>query len=173
MNLFNLLATALSLQLQALRGDGAGGLRCHHPHHHHHSSPQPFATRVAASLRALRMQFVDEDEGGTQHFRGALYGVTATVALHMRTREAKVELRGVPLGGSLSGGGWLKDLDGDAGEVELDAALAAKLAWRLVRIRSAALDRRTNTMTVAIVLPLLGEQALALKRVHPTESFKT
>lgn len=137
---------------------------------------RPFAARVGDSLRALVTMQLDAASGAadpTQHFRGSLYGVTATVALHMRTRRAEVELRGVPIGGALSGVGWLKDLDGDAGEVELDEAFAAKLAWRLVRIRSAALDRAADTVTVTIGLPVFGDQALTLARVHPTESCKT
>lgn len=162
MNLFNLLATALSLQLEALRGgsQGAAGPQCHRP--------QAFAQRVAESVRTLVMQFDSrsKDECATQHYRGSLYGVTATVALELATREAHVELRGIPLGGTIAGVGWLKNIDGEAGEVELEEGFAAALAWRMVSIQAASLDRDANTVTVHITVPLLGAQRLALKRVN-------
>ena len=41
-------------------------------------------------------------------FEGRYYGVSATVELNMRTRVAHVRLNGVPLGGGISGTGWLK-----------------------------------------------------------------
>ena len=132
MNLFNILATALSLQMQALR---------------------------ARDESAAQQQ-------QQQHFRGSMYGVTATVALRMTTREAHVELRGLPLGGTLVGTGWLKNLDGEAGEVELEEAFAARLARRGVSIQAASLDRHANIATVHVTVPFLGAQKLALKRVY-------
>jgi len=123
MNLFNLLATALSLQLQAFRG------------------------------------------GGTQRYRGTVYGVTANVALDMRTREAHVELRGAALGGVLAGAGRLKNVDGEEGEVELEEEFEAMLARRMISIQAASLDRVANTVTVHVTVPFLGGQALELKRV--------
>jgi|TARA_B110001452_G_scaffold178009_1_gene149367 hypothetical protein len=164
MNLFNLLATALSLQFQALRGGSHGvvGPQCHRP--------QALVERVVESVRTLVMQFDlrSKDECATQHYRGSLYGVTATVALEMATREAHVELRGVPLGGTIAGIGWLKNIDGEVGEVELEEAFAAALAWRMVSIQAASLDRHANTVTVHVTVPLLGAQQLALKRVNNT-----
>lgn len=166
MNLFNLLATALSLQLQALRGGsrggggGALGPQCHRP--------QVLVERVVESVRTLVMQFDlrAKDECATQHFRGSMYGVTATVALELASREAHVELRGLPLGGRIAGIGWLKNIDGEAGEVELEEEFAAALAWRMISIQAASLDRHANTVTVHVTVPLLGAQQLSLKRAN-------
>ena len=105
------------------------------------------------------------DECATQHFSGSLFGVKASVALDVRTRRAYVELRGVPVGGSVAGVGWLKNIDSDDGEVELEKEFAAKLARRMVSIQSASLDREANTVTVRVTVPLFGAQALVLERV--------
>lgn len=160
MNLFNLIATALSLQLQAFKTGDAPGPKCHRP--------QALATRVADSLRTLVMQFDirNTDDCTTQHFRGSMYGVTASVALDLRTREAHVELRGIALGGSVAGVGWLKNIDGEEGDVELDDEFASKLAWRMVSIQTASLNRDTNSVTVHVTVPVLGAQTLELKRVN-------
>lgn len=158
MNLLNLLATVVwSLQLppQPL----GSGLQCHRP--------QSYWKGLTHSIRAFVMQFDarGEDDCGTQHFRGSLYGVTATVSLHMKSRQAEVQLRGLPIGGSLTGIGRLKDLNGEEGEVELEEGFAAQLAWRMVSIQSAALDRVANTVTVTVTVPLFGAQSLELQRV--------
>lgn len=157
--LLHLLATVFSLQLPLYHTSARPSLWCHRP--------QTYLQELANAVRSLVMQFDarSEDDCDTQHFRGSLYGVTATVALHMKSRQAEVELRGLPIGGSLVGVGWLKDLDSEAGEVDLEEKFAAKLAWRMVSIQSAALDREANTVTVTVTLPLLGVQSLALKRV--------
>lgn len=109
----------------------------------------------------------DEEECATQHFRGGLYGVTATVELNMRSRQAVVELRGIPIGGSLSGIGWLQDEDKEEGGVVLDEEFAQKLAWRMVSIESASLNRTENTVTVVAHVPLIGATSIVLKRVNP------
>ena len=162
MNLLNLLATVLSLQLPF--HTTGGGPQCHRPQTHLQS--------LANAVRAFLMQFDarSEDECGTQHFRGSLYGVTATVALHLKSRRAEVELRGIPMGGSVAGVGWLKDLESEAGEVELEEVFAARLARRMVSIQSAALDREANSVTVNVTVPLFGEQSLELKRVNSCPS---
>lgn len=165
--LVHLLAAALSLQLPALRhvAGAPGPSRCHRPR-------GGYLRGLADSLRGLVMQLDprESDACATRHFRGSLYGVTATVALHMRSRRADVELRGAPIGGALAGVGWLKDLESEAGEVELEEGFAARLAWRMVSIQTAALDRTADTVTVVVTVPFFGAQALTLERVSAPEA---
>lgn len=118
-------------------------------------------------VRAFVMQYDhrSEEECSTQHFRGGLYGVTASVELHLRSRKAIVQLRGVPIGGSLSGTGWLQDGDAESGGVVLEEAFAKRLAWRLVSIESASLNRVQNTVTVVVNVPIFGQTTIVLKRV--------
>tara|TARA_B110000444_G_scaffold144835_1_gene135465 strand:- start:859 stop:1284 length:426 start_codon:yes stop_codon:yes gene_type:complete len=122
----------------------------------------PIAARVAHTLRSM----IIARECSVQHFRGSMLGVTASVALDVRTRRAFVELRGVALGGSVSGVGWLKNVDSDEGEVELEKEFEAKLARRMVSIQSASMDRVANTVTVRATVPLFGSQSLILERVE-------
>ena len=106
--------------------------------------------------------------GEVQHFRGGMYGVVASVALNLGTRHAEISLRGAPIGGSLSGSGWLKAEQADAlsGGVVLDPDFEKTLARRLVSIQHASLDRETNTVTVTVTVPIFGQTVLVLKRVE-------
>ena len=106
--------------------------------------------------------------GEVQHFRGGMYGVVASVALNLGTRHAEISLRGAPIGGSLSGSGWLKAEQADAlsGGVVLDPDFEKTLARRLVSIQHASLDRETNTVTVTVTVPIFGKTVLVLKRVE-------
>jgi len=106
--------------------------------------------------------------GEVQHFRGGMYGVVASVALNLGTRHAEISLRGAPIGGSLSGSGWLKAEQADAlsGGVVLDPDFEKTLARRLVSIQNASLDRETNTVTVTVTVPIFGQTVLVLKRVE-------
>ena len=70
-----------------------------------------------------------------------MYGVTATVELNMKNRRANVQLRGVPVGGRLSGTGWLDDADSEAGGVVLEPEFSERLSKRFVSVQSAALNR--------------------------------
>jgi hypothetical protein len=100
-----------------------------------------------------------------EHFAGALYGVSADVALNMNTRVAHVTLRGYPIAGTVEGDGWLKEPDKERGEVVLEPTFAARLARRFVFIQWASLDREKHTVTVHVSVPLLGECELVLKGV--------
>jgi len=106
--------------------------------------------------------------GEVQHFRGGMYGVVASVALNLGTRHAEISLRGAPIGGSLSGSGWLKAEQADAlsGGVVLDPDFEKTLARRLVSIQHASLDRETNTVSVTVTVPIFGKTVLVLKRVE-------
>ena len=106
--------------------------------------------------------------GEVQHFRGGVYGVVASVALNLGTRHAEISLRGAPIGGSLSGSGWLKADRADAlsGGVVLDPDFERTLSRRFVSIQHASLDRETNTVTVTVTVPIFGQTVLVLKRVE-------
>jgi hypothetical protein len=95
-------------------------------------------------------------------FEGSFYGVTAQVELNMRTRVAQVRLNGVPLGGRISGTGWLKDPESESGTVVLEPTFEARLARRYVSIYSARLDRKEHTVTVNVKIPVLGIMSLVL-----------
>jgi hypothetical protein len=95
-------------------------------------------------------------------FEGRFYGVSAAVELNMRTRVAQVRLNGVPLGGRISGTGWLKDPESESGTVVLEPDFEARLARRYVSIYSAHLDREHHTVTVNVKMPILGIMSLVL-----------
>ena len=95
-------------------------------------------------------------------FEGRFYGVSAAVELNMRTRVAQVRLNGVPLGGRISGTGWLKDPESESGTVVLEPDFEARLARRYVSIYSAHLDREHHTVTVNVKIPILGIMSLVL-----------
>ena len=97
-----------------------------------------------------------------EHFEGSFYGVTAKVDLNMRTRVASVYLNGVPIGGRISGTGWLKDPEAESGTVVLESEFAKRLDRRFVSIYSARLDRKQHTVTVRAKVPILGTIALVL-----------
>ncbi len=95
-------------------------------------------------------------------FEGHFYGVSAAVELNMRTRVAHVRLNGVPLGGRISGTGWLKDPESESGTVVLEPTFEARLKRRYVSIYSAHLDRKEHTVTVNVKIPILGIMSLVL-----------
>lgn len=106
--------------------------------------------------------------GEVQHFQGGLYGVSASIALNLSTRHAEISLRGTPVGGTLSGSGWLKTEQAEAysGGVVLDPDFAKQLARRFVSIQHASLNRETNTVTVTVTVPIFGRNVLVLKRIE-------
>ena len=97
-----------------------------------------------------------------EHFAGSFYGVSAKVELNMRTRVADVYLNGVPLGGRVSGTGWLKNPEAESGTVILEKEFAKRLNRRFVSIYSAHLDRQQHTVTVNVKVPVLGIISLVL-----------
>lgn len=99
-----------------------------------------------------------------QYFSGSFYGVSARVDLNMRTRVATVSLRGAVLGGTVAGTGWLNDAGAEAGSVVLEKRFEARLRRHFVTIRGAALNRAQETVTVHVVIPILGEVELVLGR---------
>ena len=97
-----------------------------------------------------------------EHFEGRFYGVSASVELDMRTRIARVRLNGAPIGGRISGTGWLQDPGSEAGTVVLEPAFEKRLRRRFVKIFRATLDRQGHTVTVGVKIPVLGEIELVL-----------
>lgn len=106
--------------------------------------------------------------GEVQHFQGGMYGVSASIALNLSTRHAEISLRGAPVGGTLSGSGWLKTEHAEAysGGVVLDPDFAKQLARRFVSIQHASLNRETNTVTVTVTVPIFGRNVLVLRRIE-------
>ena len=97
-----------------------------------------------------------------EHFEGSFYGVSAKVSLNMRTRVAEVQLNGVPLGGRISGTGWLTDAEAEDGTVVLAPEFERRLRRRMVSIYRARLDRAKHTVTVGVKIPVLGAMDLVL-----------
>jgi hypothetical protein len=97
-----------------------------------------------------------------EHFEGRFYGVSAKVALNMRTRVAQVSLNGVPLGGRISGTGWLSNSEAEAGTVVLAPEFERRLGRRMVSVYRARLDRTKHTVTVGVKIPVLGKMNLVL-----------
>ena len=115
--------------------------------------------RPSAMARILTQMGIPDP---VETFEGSFYGVTASVDLNMRTRVAQVRLNGVPLGGRISGTGWLQDAESESGKVVLEPGFEARLARRYVSIYSAHLDRKGHTVTVNVKIPILGIMALVL-----------
>ena len=138
--------------------------------------PPPLDARANGARRAARallsmtgLAAADDDaQAEVHHFRGGLYGVVASVALDLRTRHANVTLRGAPLGGVLSGKGWLAAEKANAysGAVVLDPDFRIRLERRFVRVHSAAYDPRASTVTVVVKVPVFGTTNLVLTRVE-------
>ena len=122
------------------------------------TQPAPMPRMGMLNRVLMQAGFADPIE----HFEGSFYGVSAKVDLNMRTRVADVHLNGVPLGGRISGTGWLANPEAEAGTVVLEAEFERRLRRRLVSIYSARLDRKEHTVTVSAKVPVLGTIELVL-----------
>lgn len=119
----------------------------------------PQRTASAAIMRALGVADTVE------HFEGSFYGVSASVALNLKTRVAHVSLRGYPIAGTVEGDGWLKEPDKERGAVVLEPTFEARLSRRFVHIQWASLDREKHTVTVHASVPVIGSVEMVLHRV--------
>lgn len=119
----------------------------------------PQRTASAAIMRALGVADTVE------HFEGSFYGVSASVALNLKTRVAHVSLRGYPIAGTVEGDGWLKEPDKERGAVVLEPTFAERLSRRFVHIEWASLDREKHTVTVHASVPVIGSVEMVLHRV--------
>ena len=163
--LLRIVWTALGLQLPSSprhQGHEPGApapILCHRPLSGLERAVEAVRTRIM-----LFDQRNDED-CAVQHYRGGLYVVTATVALHPKTRLAEISLSGIVLGGTLTGTGTLDHPDDEAGGVVLDEQLQESLSRRFISIQRAELNRTDNTVTVEATVPLLGKITIFMKRV--------
>jgi hypothetical protein len=122
---------------------------------------QPIA--VPPQLRLLDRVLMQVGVPDTvEHFAGSFYGVNARVELNMRTRVAMVHLNGAPLGGRISGTGWLHDRHREDGKVVLEPSFEKRLRRRFVTIYRATFDRKRHTVTVGVKIPVIGEIELTL-----------
>ncbi len=122
---------------------------------------QPIA--VPPQLRLLDRVLMQVGVPDTvEHFTGSFYGVSAKVELNMRTRVAMVHLNGAPLGGRISGTGWLHDRQLEQGKVVLEPTFEKRLRRRFVKIYRATFDRKRHTVTVGVKIPVFGEIELTL-----------
>ncbi len=124
-----------------------------------HASPS-IPPSLRSALSQLRMC------SSVQNYTGGVFGVSAEVELNLRTRVAHVKLKGVPIGGTVEGEGWLASPTVEAGAVVLEPSFEAALRRRRIRIVRAALDRNANTVTVTASVPVIGEQRILLRPVH-------
>ena len=96
-------------------------------------------------------------------YRGALLGVHAQVSLYRRRERAIITLRGMPLGGRISG---VAHFDADGVNVRLDPELNRALSKRHVKIEGAGVVDRFEKVWVTVQLPLkLGTHKMYLTRL--------
>lgn len=96
------------------------------------------------------------------YYEGGLLGVKAEVKLFQQTEHALIKLRGIPLGGEISGIAWFRK---DNFDVALEPKLALALKRRHVSIEGAGAFHDYSKMWVLIRLPLgLGRHTVSLDR---------
>jgi hypothetical protein len=89
-------------------------------------------------------------------------GVDATVVLFEKRGQATIQLKGVPLGGRISG---VARFEPDGVTVDLDSDLGRALARRHVKITRAGVYLDYSTVWVTVRLPLgVGERTVHLAR---------
>jgi hypothetical protein len=95
------------------------------------------------------------------HYAGGLLGVQADVNLSRDPPRADITLRGIPVGGTLTGGA---SYDGDYA-VQLDADLQRRLRRLRVAVLSVTPSSTWDRVFVAVQLPLfLGRHNITLWR---------
>jgi len=95
-------------------------------------------------------------------YQGGLLGVDATVVLFEKRGQATIQLKGVPLGGRISG---VARFEPDGVTVDLDSDLGRALARRHVKITRAGVYLDYSTVWVTVRLPLgVGERTVHLAR---------
>lgn len=92
-------------------------------------------------------------------YSGSLLGVSARVVLDEVDRLAHVQLRGVVLGGEVSGVGWFEP----DGSLRVQPSIERVMQRRACKILGAA--RGDDTLTIDLQLPLFGKRAMVLERV--------
>ena len=97
-----------------------------------------------------------------EHFEGRFYGVSAKVALNMRTRVAQVSPQRRAAGRAHLRHGVAGGCRGRGGTVVLAPEFERRLRRRMVSIHRARLDRSEHTVTVGVKIPVLGVLDLVL-----------
>lgn len=119
------------------------------------------ATRICTIVATLCMRESTPLRGtDCDVFRGAFYGVSAIVALNRDAHTANVTLRGLPIGGTLTGTAWHPS-GVDGGEIVLEERFAAALKQRLVTLEGVDVAPG-GCLHVRVRLPLLGARTLTL-----------
>lgn len=93
----------------------------------------------------------------TEKYAGSLLGVHARVELDEVKRLADVTLRGLPLGGEISGTGWF-ELDGS---LRVHPDIERVMKRRACSIINAS--RTDQVLTIFLNLPLFGIRKLEMK----------
>lgn len=102
-------------------------------------------------------------------FHGKLLGVAATVVLLRSQKKARITLSGIPVGGKVSGEASFANNDNGhsgsgGGSVVVSGPLAGVLRRRGVSMLDAAYDKTSDTVKVAVRLPIFGRKSITLLR---------
>ena len=117
---------------------------------------------MACALAALLALATGANAGGTR-YTGGLLGVRAEVSLNERRGVAALELRGAPVGGSLSGEARFDT----RGRVVLDRRLQTALARRFVHVLSVSHSPHGDALTIELRLPIFGARTLCMSPAPP------
>ena len=115
-----------------------------------------FVSRVS-DIVATALSPPREDE----EYTGRLFGVTCDCVLHRQGQYASLHLRGIPVGGWLSGTAWFQT---DGASVVLDPALERAVARRMTSILSARYQKIDDTVHVLVSIPIFGVSKIILQR---------
>jgi hypothetical protein len=120
------------------------------------------AVRDALNGREGGKPFLHHFRLQTMQYDGGMMGVKASVILDRRSERAIINLRGIPVGGSLTGMAWFKK-DGESVEIESD--LYHALGRRGVSIESAGAYKDYSYIWVRVKMPLgMGSVRLILPK---------
>lgn len=131
-------------------------------------APRVCGTYARANC-SLRRPFPRMTRLQTMRYDGKLLGVSASVLLDRQSERAMVNLKGVPVGGSLTGMAWFKK-DGESVIVENE--LYQALGRRGVSIVNAGAYKDYSYVWVRVKLPLgLGTHRMILPRTYKKTSI--
>ena len=119
-------------------------------------------TRVSRAACGSRLYCERPWGVSDMNYEGGLLGVQARVALFPRQERALIKLRGLPIGGSISGVARFKS---DGWSIALDSDMERALARRHVKIVGAGAMHDYSKVWVIVRLPLgIGKRTLILPR---------
>jgi phenylpyruvate tautomerase PptA (4-oxalocrotonate tautomerase family) len=123
-----------------------------------------FVSRVSSMVATALSAPRDDEE-----YTGRLFGVECNCVLHRNGQYASLNLRGIPIGGWLSGTAWFQS---DGASVVLDPALERAVARRMTSIMSARYQTADDTVHVLISIPVFGVSKIILQRKARGENVK-